>query len=371
MSLRAAAFFSLILLAGCAARQPRTWRLMRQPSGRVLIPPGVKTPDLPRTSLIAQVAPGGEECRTEAVSIRPRGRGVRVDIARDALLRQPPAWLSRWTAEAESRRCIAPGVGLELAARILEAVPLDPAAAYQLLHASDTQTGYVDLGPENRIQVASPILRDGTAGGALLDSAKITGLTVEVKASSNLLGFETAWYAIRPKTRGIGFVIAPVSAERHIEDTVTPATAPATNYLQFPPDAAYYRLFYKAEAGTMRIMIVSGPTRTELDRRTQALAADPNACVRLTREACVLIPEGVAVNPDVIVTVDGRETAVPVRTTVGRAIVSAGEKNPESVLARLSVRKPYRGRLVPVVFDSASSEILNLVLSGGEDIVWR
>jgi hypothetical protein len=297
---------------------------------------------------------------------------VRVEVRRDALLRQPPAWLSRWTAEAEAQGCIASGTGLELAAQILEALPLDPAAAYQLLHASDTQTGYVDLGPENILQVASPILREGTPANApAVESARITGLTVEVKTSSNLLGFETARYAIRPKPAGIGFAIVPLSAERHIQGAVTPAAAPAANHLQFPPDAAFYRLFYKAEEGTMRIMVVSGPTRAELDRRTDALRADPNACARLTSEACILIPKGVAVNPDVLVMLNGRDTALPVRTTVGRAIASAGEKSPQSVLPRLTVRRPYGGKPVSVEFDPASPEILGLILSGGEEIAWR
>ena len=363
-----------LLTAGCAVRQPQTYRLVMQPNGRILIPPGVATTDVPRRTFQADVAAGRGKCLPveNAIEIRPHGRGMRVTVTRDGLLRQPPAWLSRWTVAAESQGCIAAGQGFKLASRILESLPLNPDAAYRLLHASDVETGYVDLGPENRLQVDSPILREGTPPDApVIESAKITGLTVEVKTSANFLGFETAWYAIRPKPAGTGFSIVPISAERHIQGTVTPAPAPAANYLHFPPEASFYRLFYKAEQGTMKIMVISGATREELDGRTQAIAADPGACERFTREICILIPKGVALNPDIVVTVNGREAALPVRSTVRRAIAASGEKNAESLLPRLTVRRLYGGKPVPVEFDAASPEILNLILSGGEEISWQ
>ncbi len=341
----------------------------------MLIPPGVAA-DVTRRTFRSDVAAGPGRCALEgdAIRIRRRGRGVQVTVARDALLRQPPAGLSRWTIAAESRGCIAPGQGLKLATQIVESLPLEPDAAYRLLHANDLQTGYVDLGPENRLQVDSPILREGTTmADPTIAAIGMSGATMQVdlKASANLLGFETAWYAIRPKAAGTGFTIMPISAEKHIQGAVTPAAGPATNYLQFPPQANFYRLFYKTDQGTMKIMLISAVTRAELDERTQALVADPLACERLTKEACIPVPKGVAVNPDVVVLVNGRELALPVRSNLHRAIMAAGEKNAGRLLPRLTVRKLYAGKPVPVEFDGGSPDILNLVLSGGEVISWQ
>ena len=139
------------------------------------------------------------------------------------------------------------------------------------MHADDRQTGYVDLGPETRLQVVSPILREGSLPDApILDTSSLTGednsLTLTLKSTPNLVGYETAWYAIRPKAGHIGFVITPLSAEKHIEGKIEPAAAPSTNYLKFAPQAAYYRLFYKADQGEVVEVVLAAATRAELDR---------------------------------------------------------------------------------------------------------
>jgi hypothetical protein len=120
---------------------------------------------------------------------------------------------------------------------------MDPRAAWRLLHADDRQTGYVDLGPETRLQVVSPILREGAPPDApILDASNLTGernrLTLTLTSTPNLVGYETAWYSIQPKAGQIGFAIAPLSAEKHIQGKVEPAAAPATNCLKFGPQAA-------------------------------------------------------------------------------------------------------------------------------------
>jgi hypothetical protein len=43
----------------------------------------------------------------------------------------------------------------------------------------------------------------------------------------------------------------------------------------------------------------------------------------------------------------------------------------QEVLPQLVVLKPYAGKLVRVEFDRNSSEILDLVLLGGESISWK
>ncbi len=172
----AASLLLSIVTSGCAVRQ--TYRLVAQDAGRVLIPPGVSRPDVAQRTFTADIAGGRGSCGPAegAISIQSRKGRVRVTVTRDRLLKQPPGWLSAWTAHAELQGCIAAGEGLKLAARIVESLPLDPRAAWRLLHADDRQTGYVDLGPETRLQVVSPILREGAPADApILDASNLTG----------------------------------------------------------------------------------------------------------------------------------------------------------------------------------------------------
>jgi hypothetical protein len=368
--LLAATLLLSILTTGCAVRQ--TYRLVNQDADRVLIPPGVSKPNVGQRTFTTDIAAGRGSCAPGegAIAIQSRHGRVRVTVTRGPLLKQPQGWLSAWTAQAESQGCIAAGEGLNLAARIAESLPMDPRAAWRLLHANDLQTGYVDLGPETRLQVVSPILREGALPDApILDTSNLTGegnrLTLDLKSSPNLVGYETAWYAVQPKVGQIGFAIAPLSAERHIQGKVEPAAAPATNYLKFEPQAAYYRLFYKTDQGEVVEVVLAAPTRAELDLETRTFSSDPALCAQVPTQACVVIPRRVALNPFLAITVNGSETTVPVGSTV-RAAIHLDHVPPD-----LTVYKLYGGKPAPVEFDRASSGILGLVLNGGEKISWK
>src|ERR1039457_5844476 len=172
----AATLLLSMVTTGCAVRQ--TYRLVNQGTGRVLIPPGISRPDVGQRTFTADIAAGRGSCPPAegAIAIQSRHGRVRVTVTRDPLLRQPPGWLSTWTAQAESQGCITAGEGLKLAARIVESLPLDPRAAWRLLHADDRQTGYVDLGPETRLQVVSPILSEGAPPDApIVDVSSLNG----------------------------------------------------------------------------------------------------------------------------------------------------------------------------------------------------
>jgi hypothetical protein len=366
-----------IIASGCAVR--RTYRLAGQDPGCVLIPPGISKPDVGQRTFTANIAPGRGSCPPAegAIAIESRHGRLRVTVTRGPLLKQPPGWLSVWTAQGEAQGCIAAGEGLKLAARIVESLPLDPRAAWRLLHADDRQTGYVDLGPETRLQVVSPILREGAPPDApILDASGLTGegnkLSLTLTSTPNLVGYETAWYAIQPRTGRIGFAIAPLSAERHIQGKVEPAASPATNYLEFAPQAAYYRLFYKSDQGEVVEVVLAAPTRAELDRQTEAFNSGPTPCAGVPTQTCVIIPRRVALNPFLAITVNGSESRVPVGSTVRAAIQAAiGARNVERPPLGLKVYKRYAGRPVPVEFDRASPGILGLVLNGGEKISWK
>jgi hypothetical protein len=324
--------------------------------------------------LKATAAPGKGVCAASGgIAAQRRGGTVRLTIDRETLGKQQQGWLAKWVSTAEAAGCLAPGTGPEVAARILESLPLEPVVAWRLVNPSNIQAGYVDLGAENRLQVDSPILRPGAAADApVTESAVTTGgtggsINVDVKASSSLVGFETAWYAVRRKAKQVGFTIEPLSAERHVGGQVEAAAAPSTNYFRFAPEAGYYRLLYRADR---TIIVIGAATHAEIERRTRELDVDPAACEKWTAHSCSVIPRNVGVNPDIVVMVNGRELALPIGATVMHAVRTSGEREPAKVLAKLTVQRLYGGRSAPVEFDRASQDILGLQLRGGEVLAW-
>ena len=217
MSPRALLFAALLLASGCAKPIAQTYRLTPNGTTRILVPPGVATPETARATL-ALPASKARPCTPAAapITLEKHGAKLRLTVDRDALAQQSPGWLRQWTAELESQGCIPHGAAADLADRILQSVPLDPAAAYRLLHADSIQRGFVELGPENRLQTQAPILKSGKSADAnVIDIASVTGhgnaLDVDIRESDEVIGVETAWYTLQPKTAGAGTTIVPIS----------------------------------------------------------------------------------------------------------------------------------------------------------------
>jgi hypothetical protein len=379
MSPRSASLVALVLLlaSGCAVPR-RSYLLVGRNGAGILIPPGVRKADLLQRTFTSKAAAGPGTCSGggDAVQAVRRGQWLRVTVRRDALTARPRGWLWLWTAEAEAQGCVGPGAGLRLAAAIAEALPLKPAEAYRLLHAGDVRYGYVDLGPENRLQTFTPIMREGAAPDApILEtvSASGSGATIDlaVRSTPNLLGVETAWFALIPKAPAPGFTIRPLSAERNIQGKVERSDVPLADYLRFPATAAYFRLFYKADMNGVAVteMVIAGATRAELDRQTKDVDARPELCEE-PGALCAVIPPRAAVNPFLVVTVNGAEIALPTGASVASAIQAGGEKDPKRTLSTLAIFRLYGGKPTPVEFDRSDPEILRMPLGGGERISW-
>jgi len=367
----------LLLAAGCGVRGPQTWRL----STPVLIPPGVTVAAIPQVSLVAPALNWRIPCAPpgDAVTIRKRGKRIQVTVSRDALQKQSPGWLANWTAAAESQGCLAPGSGLELAIRILESVPLDPATAYRLLQSGNAARGYTDLGPYTCLQVVTPIYRDASdADAPITQIGPTTGtdqsLNVAVHMTNPQYGVETSWYRFQPRADHNGATIVPISAERRFDRRTEPADKPLMNYFRFAPDIAVYGLYYKADLSDNGVteVLVGAPTRAELKRSIERLRTDLSLCTQSDPELCMVIPRRVAVNPFMVVTVNGAEVRLALNGNVRSAVLQGGgPSHPEEVLPQLAVWKPYGGKLKPVEFDRSKPDILRLTLLGGEAISWK
>ena len=341
----------VILSAGCAVKQPAplTYRLMSQ----VLVPPGVPNATVGQASFVASVSV--RSCGVSGpILLQTRGKRTRIAVGTEELVKEPGDWLSKWAVELEAKRCVAPGDGWKLARQVTESVPMDSRAAFRLLYGEA-----VDIGPQLRIQVDSPILRD-EAGPILADSqvsASSGGLNVEVRASDNLVGYERDWYGMKDGS------IVPMTAELHINGVPESRPRPLKNYLSFANGAAYYRLVYKQEQTEFTALVVAGRSAAELNANAVKLATKGANCGLVTIGYCVSIPRGVAANLFLPVTVNGEEKLVHWGGAVRDAV-------PSTAIPTLTISKLHNGKLTPVEFDRSGRDILSLPLVGGETITF-
>ncbi len=353
----------LLLLTGCAVRQPvpATWRL----AGRTLMPPGVST-DVARQTFTAPIRARCAISDSDAISIQQRRSHMKVTVKRDALLKQPRGWLTTWTLKAESEGCIAPGQAVVLASRIVESLALPSGADLRLLRV-DGSPDYVEIGAATGLQVVSPILRPGASPQALeYEIGKITespgGLVVDLATSPpDLIGFETAWYELRPKAAGDGFTIVSVSAKATVNGMTESLAAPAKNYFQFAPEMGHFRLFYKADQ-----------TEVLLAARTRAsLPAGTEVCDRPVSggPVCLAIPKGVAVNPYLMVEVNGNKIGVGIGSNL-RSLLGSMKMSGDKAPPTLEITRLWGGKRIALKFDRSLPDILNLVLTGNEQIRW-
>jgi hypothetical protein len=199
----------------------------------------------------------------------------------------------------------------------------------------------------------------------LVRQESVTGsgnsLTVTARASADLVGVETAWYAVRASAGAgtSGYGITPLSAERKVQGRAEPRSGgPEVNFFE-GAGSGFYRLLYKGD-GTE--VVVTARTRAGLE-------ADPETCGKPGGANCIMVPRFVPVNPYVAVQVNGEEVRVPVGSSL-RAVVRAGGRLVEEVMGTLVITKPFGGRQVTMEFDRSKQDVMSLVLLGNETVRW-
>lgn len=345
----------LLLAAGCAIQHSdyRSYRLSARDSTPVLIPPGVPSPALEQRTFDVGDVRGTGPCPRDQVPIliRNAGKRLRLTIRRRALLEQPAGWLADWAAGLEEQGCLRAGAAFIVAEFIAESMPLDPTQSFRLL---SWPTGG-DILPLSRIQVVTPILPLGSS---------------DAPTSTNLLGIETAWYLVQPRRNESGFTIQPSFAERTMNGQTIRLAQPSSNLFRFGPEASFFRLVYKQDQTGLAASLAAGRTRFDLNQRTQSMQSGTARCEDFSPGWCIVIPTLAAVNVFVPITVNGAEVLVRWGATLGEAL-TARSRPSESILPKLLVERPYRGRLVPVQFDRSSPTVFRLPLMGGEVISWN
>jgi hypothetical protein len=378
MSRRGATLIPIAILAGACAHPPNSFRLIQN---NVLVPPGVRDASVATASVPLPAHRGKPNCAPSPSGLRIAGK--RMIVTRDALNATTAEELDGWMASLEKMGCVGSGESFALTASLIDALPLPLSRRSSLRGEGLSVRGVTDLTSVNSIKIVSPVFRPGSpAGAGAIEPPTVSpgdrpgSINVELKANPDLTGYEIAWYDIQPRPDGPGFHIVPRGAEVHIGYRVEKETAPRVNRLAVAPDARWFRYFLMTRSSTNRndynIVVLSAPTASELEARTQAFQEDAVAYLQSAAKTtyAAMTPE-FGVNPFIRVKAKQAEVDLELGATVRAAIEqSAGKGSAPGVLAQLTVRKPHNGKMSLVEWDRTRQDILNLPLEGGEEISW-
>ena len=302
-------------------------------------------------------------------------------LRRDSLVAAAPGQLQDSLASLEKDGCLAQGMASVLTASVVDALPFSLSQRRQLLGDSLATSGSVDLTSVNSLRVVSAVFRAGVSGASAISSGETRtsgdatgGLTLELRANPDLIGYEVAWYDIRAREDHNGFRIVPRSAELHIEGKVEPEPAPKVNQFVFEASARWFRFMVKTRVSRndYGIVVLSASTASDLEARTAAFSRDATAFLASAKkDSYVAVPREIEVNPNVRVKVNGTATDIPNGDSVRQVIErSAGRGSAALAIPHLTILKPYAGTLRRVEWDHKTEDILALTLEGGEEIRW-
>ncbi|QOY85840.1 hypothetical protein [Paludibaculum fermentans] len=370
----------VLLLAGCAARQPgaKSWRLVGAGRTLTLNPPRPPGPDFTLTNARSS-RKNAPACRLETrdVSFRWKGRNARVHALPDSLVATPgslvaadnskgPQGLSSETvlarnwfredflpnlASQQSAGCLAPIEIPGLAQRVIDNLAIPTATAYRLRYGEFAMNGYIDVDAKFRLTGVEPIRTNG-----------------------QVTGYRTSFYLLKPAARG-GVEVSAGASESNTAGTITAGTAVDSELLHLPADATYLRLFFRSWSiqSDRRIAVLAAGSQGALESATAEFNENPEAfCAGAAARgvSCVGVPKDTVIGPELLVQTNNRSLYVPVGGSLGDLLRAAGIRDPKTVLPTLKISKPYDGKLVPVDLNQAGDGILMFVFTGGEQVSW-
>ncbi|HEX7361716.1 MAG TPA: hypothetical protein VF283_14600 [Bryobacteraceae bacterium] len=160
---------------------------------------------------------------------------------------------------------------------------------------------YVDLIPGCRLRVVAPLFAPGTQKRALAKLLSETGSSTTLKAPPGFVGYETAYYLLRPRSDHRGASIAFQYATTNKSGVVTRENRPRKRLFRVPREIRFFRLvFLIRKSNSDHNMALLGTHRKDaLNAWSAALLADPDACRNLKGRSCMWIPAGIAVRPEI------------------------------------------------------------------------
>ena len=169
--------------------------------------------------------------------------------------------------------------------------PLPPAA-----HSSSS---YIDLQPGWRLRVVTPLLK---SGGYWLQSKEqlVDSTTVTLSVGDDFVGYERAYYAVKPKNGG-GVRIEFSSAEAVKGEEKSPQPRPIAPLFDVPRSTKYVRLVYlqRVSQADHEMAVVAASRVDTLEKLTEQVGDNPTVfCRRGRRADCAWIPAGISVQPE-------------------------------------------------------------------------
>jgi hypothetical protein len=288
--------------------------------------------------------------------------------------------LAGWAANYDGNGCLPAATAAALPATVVDSLPLDLNRRRQLKSPPLATRGSLELTSASSLRVVSPVFRSAGPSTALgqrvarVSEGPRNTINVELEANEELAGYEVAWYDVKARDDGSGLTIVPRSAEVHLGDKVEKTLAPRVNHLYLNPDARWLRYFVmtRAAENNYNIVVLTGPTPAELERRSTAFRNDASAWMAAAPTGSYAsMTREVGVNPFLRVSIQGSPADIPAGSSLAQAIEHVtGAGTAAKARATLSLRKLHRGKLVPVDWDRKSLEILELAIEGGEEISW-
>ncbi len=250
------------------------------------------------------------------------------------------------------------------------------ASEYASLRYSNYQhTGSLPLDRYMRLRIVAPVLKKGATTPLETTSESLSGnhFQLTVRASKDLLGYETSIYDLRPAPGG---GVIPVQVSSHLQPvagTAEMAHSP-TNYIPAESHARYFELVFQLRRGTADhdMVLLAASSRLELKEALERFTKDPDSVCRIrSAEAkCLLFPRFTAVNPEMKVFVMDREIDLALGKTLQEALGQYGISSPDKLIRKLRITRQENGGTYAVRFEKTKPQILDLPLTGGDRIWW-
>ena len=161
---------------------------------------------------------------------------------------------------------------------------------------------YLDLEPGWRLRAIVPLTKSGTfLPMTRLDQAhegtERPG-TITLSAGSDFAGYETQFYAVEPRRRGVH--VAFVAATATKSGKSEPRSEPAVDLFEYPGKDRYLRLVFlqRASRTDHNMAVIAGAQHAALEELTERVQENPEACLREREAVCWWIPAGIALRAE-------------------------------------------------------------------------
>jgi hypothetical protein len=371
-------------LAGCP-NAPLCYDLQRWGATTVLVPPNRRSTNENSGLLISNFknarrkSSSGTRCDTEGpvVALHWHGKAVEVRVKAESYVAertegsqsqgevsgmyldplQDIGTFHTQLLQLESKGCFDSVEARRIRRAVAERFPLPPSIAYRYQLGSYDTTGFIELTPDFRLNVVTPIY-DG-----------------ESQTLENQIGYEIAYYNFAPAA-GDARVAASLTSVAEFRPG-QPETLKTTsrNRMDFPTSPNYFHVAFKTEKTSARhvtrAFLLSSADALQLDAGTkqlQATSVDTCEAVSTSSVKCIGFPQNFGVSAELRVRVNHKEVFVQLDGIVLDALGLPSLSVP--VPRHLRVTRLFQGRRVPIAFDPTKKDILALTLMPGDEITW-